>query len=699
MKQFKTIICLFTLVFAFAFIAQAQSDVFYQMKAESQTFDIEAQALKSALNAYERITGIKLQYPNEIVEAKETGGVRGINTPAWALKKILSGTGLSYTITAQGVVVVQKVEEEKVTERPAIELQKTVVTATKTAHALGDVPVEAIVLTKEEIERANVKNAAEALSLVPGIHVRGKSITMQGAPSGYTLVLIDGQRVYFGPGRHPVLELYPADMIEKIEIVKGASSTIYGTDSIGGVVNIITKTASAKPTFSVSTGWGNYGTQKHTLTHGNTIGKIGYSLTCARHLSDGVDPAYDQYENNDFIADLRYKVNEHHQFYVKPSYYHQKKIWSKPNDLMTIRRYMVNSGYKLKMGENLLDVMGAYRKFYREHPDKIAPEVETYEADVKYSRQIAGQYVALAGYHFHEDRINWMGGSQKDKHGSHGPYGQFEANMKPVTIVVGGRLEDHTWWGNKFCPEAKLLYNATDDIKLRASAAKGFRSPMPVVFYEGIRWRGGRYMRQDPNLGPTESWNYQVGAEIDFPGKAGVVRAYLFRNDIEGMHGKYEKTSETKGKKMKDGTVKMLPVYISTNYKEVRTQGLEVSFSKQFPYHLYGTVGYSFWNTENRDTGNELAYRPNHIVKGTLHWSGGYGISINVRAQHVSSQYTDDENTKELDPYALMGVDIAKDILKYAQVFLTVNNIFDKKYEEYDDIQGTEVFCGVNLRF
>ena len=584
-------------------------------------------------------------------------------------------------------------------EGDIFKLEEEMVTGTRMEHTLGDVPVEAIVLTKEDIQKANVKNAAEALSLVTGIHRKDGRITMQGMPAGYTLVLIDGQRVYFGPGRHPVLEAYPADMIEKIEIVKGASSTVYGSDAIGGVVNIITKTASAKPTFSVSTGFGNYGTQNHTLTHGNTIGKMGYFLTFARHLSDGEDPAYDQYENNDLIADLRYKVNENHLFYVKPGYYHQKKIWSRPNDLMTIRRYMVNSGYKLEMGENLLDVMGAYRKFYREYPDKIAPEVDTYEADVKYSRRIAERYVALAGYHFHEDRIDWMGGwCDKDKHGSHGPYGQFEANMNRVTTIVGSRMEDHTWWGNKFCPEAKLLYNASDNIKLRASAAKAFRSPKPVEFFEGIRWRSGRYMRQDPDLGPTESWNYQAGAEIDFPGKAGKVRAYLFRNDIEGMLGKYEKTSETKAKEMKDGTVKNLPVYISTNYKEVRTQGLEVSVSKEFPYHLYGTVGYSFWNTENKDTGKELAYRPN-IAKGTLYWPGAYGISINVRAQYVSSQYTDDENTQKLDPYVLVGVDIAKDILKYAQIFLTVDNLFDTEYEEYDDISGREFLGGLRVRF
>ncbi len=575
-------------------------------------------------------------------------------------------------------------------EMPVIEAERIVITGTKTRHTLRDVPVEAIVLTKEEIQSANVKNVAEALNLVPGIYKVGKGVVNQGMPHGYTLMLVDGQRVYKCPGRMPELNSYPVDMIEKVEIVKGASSTLYGSDAIGGVVNIITKTASPKPTFSGSAGLGNYGTQVYNIGHRNTVGKFGYSLNYARHLSDGKDPDLDQYKHNDVTADLRYRICEHQSVFVKPSYYHQNIIWKEPGNLQTRKKYLVNSGYKLEKGKNALNAMGSFMKVDWGDDEDF---VRTYETDVNYSRRIAGQYVALAGYHYHMDKFKWG----VEEHGSHGYYAQGEANWKPVTLVAGGRLEDHNLWGNHFCPEAKLLFNATDDIRLRASVGKAFHSPKAPYFFPGIKWKWGRWTKQDPDLGPVDSLNYQMGAEVRFLETA-MVKGYLFRNDVDGMVG-FEKTSEMKEKKMKDGTVKKMPVFILKNYKDVATQGLEVSVSNQLPYDLYGTVGYSFWDTENKETGKELTYSPKHMMKGTLLWQGPYGTSADLRVQYVSSRYTDDENTEKFDPYTLLGVGIAVDVLEYGQVFLTINNIFDTEYEEYAIMPGREFLGGLRAKF
>ena len=574
-------------------------------------------------------------------------------------------------------------------EETVLELEEVIVTATKTRHTLGDVPVEAIVLTKEEIQSANVKNVAEALNLVPGIYKVGKGIVNQGMPHGYTLMLIDGQRVYKCPGRMPELNSYPVDMIEKVEIVRGASSTLYGSDAIGGVVNIITKTASPKSTFSGSAGLGNYGTQVYNLGHRNTVGKFGYSINYARHLSDGKNPDLDRYKHDDLAADLRYQVNEHHTFFAKPSYYHQNIIWGEPGNLQTREKYLVNYGYNLKLTENVLSVTGSYMRIDW-GSEKF---LDTYEADVNYIRQIAGQYVVLAGYHYHMDKFQWG----IKEHGSHGYYLQGEANWKPVTLVMGSRLEDHNLWGNHFCPEAKLLYDATDDIRLRASVGKAFHSPKACYFFPGTKWKWGHWTRQDPDLGPVESLNYQVGAEVYFLETARV-KGYLFSNDLDGMVG-FEKTSEMKKKKMKDGSVKMMPIYVLKNYKDVRTQGLEVSVSNQFPYHLHGTVGYSFWDTENKETGKELTYSPKHMMKVTMGWRGPYGIGTGLRIQYVSSRYTDDENAKKFDPYTLLSVDIAKDILEHGQVFLTINNLLDTEYEEYTEMPGIEFLGGLRTKF
>ncbi len=574
-------------------------------------------------------------------------------------------------------------------EEIVLELKRIIVTGTKTMHTLSDVPVEAIVLSKEEIQNANVMNLAEALNLVPGIYKVGKGIVTQGMPHGYTLMLIDGQRVYKCPGRMPELNSYPVDMIERVEIVKGASSTLYGSDAIGGIVNIITKTASLKPTFSGSAGMGNYSTQVYNLGHRNTVGKFGYSINYARHLSDGKNPDLDKYQHNDLAADLRFKVNKHHTFFAKPSYYHQDIIWREPGNLQTRKKYLVNSGYEMKIGENVLNVTGSYMRVDWEGEKFL----DTYETDVNYSRQIAGQYVVLAGYHYHMDKFEWG----IKEHGSHGFYLQGEANWKPVTLVVGSRLEAHNLWGNHFCPEAKLLYKASDNIKFRVSVGKAFHSPKACYFFPETKWKWGHWTRQDPDLGPIESMNYQVGAEVRFL-KTASVKGYLFRNDVDGMVG-FEKTSDMKEREMKDGSLKMMPVYLLRNYKDVRTQGLEVSVSNQFPYHLHGTVGYSFWDTENNETGKVLTFSPRHMMKATMGWSGPYGIGTGLRVQYISRRYTDDENAEKFDPYTLVSVDLSKDILEHGQVFLTINNLLNIEYEEYTEMPGIAFLGGLRIRF
>ena len=677
MKQFKTIICLFTLVFAFAFIAQAQSDVFYQMKAESQTFDIEAQALKSALNAYERITGIKLQYPNEIVEAKETGGVRGINTPAWALKKILSGTGLSYTITAQGVVVVQKVEEKKVTERPAIELQKTVVTATKTAHALGDVPIGITVITKEELEAANVHNLAEALRMVPGLYQLGKGVKIHGLNIDHTSLLIDGQKQYKCPGRMPIFNRYPIEMIERIEIKKGASSVLSGSETSGGVIHVITKSAPEKPTFSASTGFGSHGKQVHHAGGGSKIDKFGYQIDYSHNKYHGIDPD-DEFTYDDVWGSLEYEFTPELKTVLKTSFYNQDSPGWKQ------RKYSLNSITEWHPDEvSKLVVKGSWLRL-------ILPErgldLNIYEGETYYNRLIKDRHLATLGYQFHGDYSDNWGEDQY----THNVYFQDEIDLSPFTLLLGARGVDHTWWGSDIFPQAGVLYKLTENLRLRASAERGFKTAKGCLIFPGLKyWKGKKWLRSDPDLKPETSWSYQTGIEYQINKKV-LTTLSLFRNDLEDMVGEIKTTEMHNGK----------PVYLVTNIGKVRTQGGEFEVIIQFTDNLSGRLGYYFLDTEDRETGKELIYDPEHMANFVLDYRvPDFGLSINLRGEYVGERYKDQENTEKLDGYFLAHAKITKDITKKFQAFFEVENIFDKEYEESDKMPGTEVFGGVNLRF
>jgi type II secretory pathway component GspD/PulD (secretin) len=145
MRQLKMTMYLFVFVLVLVFLGQAQSTAAEQMDTSQLTYNIEAQNLKSALEIYQKTSGLNLAYSDDLVQGKMTDGVDGKNTTAQALKKILKGTGLTYTVTNQGTVVLKENEmvvaqreeekrepaEEKEEVKRPVEIEEMVVTAQK----------------------------------------------------------------------------------------------------------------------------------------------------------------------------------------------------------------------------------------------------------------------------------------------------------------------------------------------------------------------------------------------------------------------------------------------------------------------------------------------------------------------------------------------------------------------------------------
>jgi outer membrane receptor for ferrienterochelin and colicins len=158
---------------------------------------------------------------------------------------VLTGImGLTLATPPAGVWAQDAVEAVK----EEYELEEVrVTTSTKTEHEIDeDVPVTVEVITKEELETAKVQTVQEALQYVSGVTVTTQkssyglgTVQMNGMPGPHTLVLVDGQRV--GAQGGAILEDFSTEMVEQIEIVKGPLSSLYGSDAMGGVINIITK--------------------------------------------------------------------------------------------------------------------------------------------------------------------------------------------------------------------------------------------------------------------------------------------------------------------------------------------------------------------------------------------------------------------------------------------------------------------------
>jgi len=195
---------------------------------------------------------------------------------------LAAGATTGFAAEAQQKITAEQKTKDTIDEYA---LDEVVVTATRSEKKDTDVPAATIVITEKQIKASGAKNAAEALSKVNGIAYKSfgpmaasmgsmiNEINIRGNGNG-TLVLLNGNPVSWR-GKYNI-DAIPAESIERIEIVKGGGSVLYGSDAMGGTVNIITKKGAALN--QVSTGFGNYGQQSYNLNVGDEQFSVNYSL-------------------------------------------------------------------------------------------------------------------------------------------------------------------------------------------------------------------------------------------------------------------------------------------------------------------------------------------------------------------------------------------------------------------------------------
>jgi outer membrane receptor for ferrienterochelin and colicin len=600
----------------------------------------------------------------------------------------LCGAAIVMVISVAGV----SGHAQEKSENP-LKLDQVVVSATKTEHTLGDVPVAAEVITREEIEEKQIKTVQDALKYLPGVKVNQTSsgwgdkgkVQMQGLDEKHTLILVDGQRFVGGHQDAVDLQSIPIEMVERIEVLKGPSSALYGSDAMGGVVNIITRSAVDKPSFSASSSFGSRATRIYEGSGGFKAGGFGTLLSYTYRESDGVDKETDHYRENIVQGSLRYEFSPDSKVTVKPYYSEHKMTYEE----RTQERVGVNSIWEWTPDKlSRLNVRGSLFNYKHYTGDKTSNwNSGTYEGEVTYSRLVFDRHMLTGGYQYYTEDINDKGKAYKADQDLHSFYLQNEMNFQPLVVVLGARLDRHDRWGTEVDPKFSVLYNITKNLKVRGSVGTAFKAPSLAKLY-GDGWRMGPYLvHANPDLKPEKSTGYQLGVEYSFLDRF-LGKLSLFRNDIRDLID----TKIVMGKK---------PPYDMywQNVDKAYTEGVEVSFVAQLLKNLTARGGYTYLHTEDKTTGRELTYRPKHKATIELnHRITGIGLNINVSGEYMGRRY--DSNYQKLGGYSIFNAALTQDVGKHLQVFARADNFFDKKNidDEYD-IDGARYLMGLKVRF
>ena len=548
-------------------------------------------------------------------------------------------------------------------------LDGVVVSASGFSQQIKEAPASISVISGDELTKDSFTSLHSIAQKVPGVNVVGgedgpaSGISIRGMESSQTLVLIDGKRANSssanpkgGAGDMNSNFIPPAEAIERIEIIRGPMSSLYGSDAVGGVINIITKKDFSK--FN-----GNVGISTTINTHkGIGDGRQGdfylnlplYKEFLALQLwgykklrdEDSYVGGYQKSDKRNLSAKLWITPDEHNKFFIlgsneKHNYSRYKGKTADPDprrDVLNAYDYEKKSygmGYLGEFDSLNADLSYIYDETQRSSLfDKFIPaKAKNHNFNSKFTT-FFGAHTLTFGYDFHKQNVgttfiisnaskNGLKDPKTYSMSEHAGFIEDEWQIldEKLFLTLGSRLTHNEFFGNHISPRAYLVYNATDTLSLKGGVATGYKTPdvnqiSPEVGTIQKAWSIVDFGNKD--LKPEKSTTYEVGAyydnQADFRGSV-----TLFRNEFK------DKILDTDGSKRVNG----IPAFgTCTNAPDVTCPGWGTYFNIEGAtvwgvelsgdYDILSNLNLSSNYTYNKSkikTGNPTINTPNGPMK------------------------------------------------------------------------------------
>lgn len=639
-------------------------------------------------------------------------------------------------------VSAQSILEGKETEDLSLMLEEVVVTGTGTEHYLKDAPVQTEVITRRALEQFQARSMEELLAgLSPSLTFHdgsmGSHIQLNGLNNDYILILIDGKRMNGDVGGQNDLNLLNPANIERIEIVKGAASSLYGSDAIAGVINIITKKHHDKTEFTSTSRVGAYGDVRESASLGLTIGQVKSMTGVNFHHTDGwrnTDLQWNQQQlkpgstmktvnrstNYTLTESLDWNVNDRLSLTASGSCYERWVVrphgpWSYlPNDFY-YRNYGFAAGGKYRLGgRNYLTADLSYDRYGYFYDYKLQ-EVTDYFKDgdrityfpgqrIKQSvqRQVLGQtkgvfyigdrHLLNTGFEYlynHLESPHHIDGDRASVY-TLAAYAQEEwTAADDVVLTAGARGTVHKETGFNLSPKIAVLYNK-GDFRLRASYALGYKSPtVKELYYNYTATLGGGSLTAyhgNKDLKAQTSQYASVGAEYAGRKFQASVTAYanFLRNMIELVEINLtaeEKLDEIEKSKMYLNLTqaRIWGVDFTFNYQPVQTLTVSGDYSFSDPRAQYPDQGADYMKYIPIDATSQH----NATLNASWHhtWSRyRLGLAVYGRYQSVR-RYVEDNDA---DAFQTWRINTAHTLLGMKKWTLTLNVGVDNLFNYVD---------------
>jgi len=582
-------------------------------------------------------------------------------------------------------------------QQPPPVSESVVVTATSLPEEEKQVGSATTVITRQEIEKSGKTLVLELLRSVPGLDVVQSgtpgsltSVFIRGTNSTHTLVLVDGARLnspYF-PGYD--FSAMTTENIERIEIVRGPFSALYGSDAVGGVVQIFTRTGA--PGFS-GRFTGEAGNQGQGQGSGFvSAGEGPFSATGSyRYAAFDGDRANSDWRQRNGAAGLEARLFGGGRVAVEGSVLDGEVgnpgpvgAPSTARGFFHEERVALPGSFPLSAA-NQLDVLLAdvrSRPRFRDTDGGFSSrtDAETLQARVADTARVgAHALTAFASWERWkvDDASNFGTNLDGQRTTLWGAGAQDTATLGPVTVAAGVRFDHHSVFGDAWSPRGTVAWLSPGSLwKVRFSGGGAFRAPtVGELYYPFVG---------NPDLKPERSVSWELGVER-YVG-AGRAEISLFWNDLRNLI--------------------VFDFALSRNFNvgRARTRGVEASWRQPFLAGLSADATYTYLDAENRVTGAALARRPRHRAALGLDWTPLSGLDVLPRVSFVGRRPDGDPLTGRAveDPsYFRVDFSVRWQATPLLAPYARLTNAFDREYDEAAGYPaaGRLVAGGLEVRF
>jgi len=605
-----------------------------------------------------------------------------------------------------------------------IKLDEIIVSATRTQSSLDKISASSSVVSEKQIRNSTADNIADLLSTSSVVQMidygpgSTASVSLRGASAAQVLVLVDGKRINDSRAGGSDLDGISTANVERIEIIRGGQSAIYGADAVGGIINIITKRPQ-KPTARAWSNLGAYGLQSFGLEASERVKTISGTMSVSRTASKSNFPYENKFgeslirKNADYTkrsayAKLIWNASEYavelsadHYFSDSGSpgtigfYTPEATKRDKTNDLNLNFEHDLASQISYKfITYNRISTMRYIDPTYP-YPSDDTHKVDSKGAELQAHILQKTFYPIVSGVMFLNEAVT----STKIEHRERqtlSVYVQQEISkdikpgyLKNVSLFPAFRLDRYSDFDAGFSPKIGLLASFGKNVFFRANAGKSYRAPTMNDLY----WPSSAMTSGNPNLKPERSTDADVGAQLRLSNNISMLRcgvSYFLCNVRDGINW----TPGQNG------------VWTPMNFSKINISGIEVEQHLQIslwniPDIVSLDTNYTLLNAKDK-LGKGLIYRPKHSF-GYIARFGRDPLWVQFQGIYQSRRYYTTENTKWLEPFSKHDIQIGTERRIWngtkLKLIIEIKNVFDKKYQLVADypLPGREWSFKMNI--